>query len=44
MIKKMLDRKKSLWYSEECYIMARYAYLSLDRRARVIINLKKKQG
>ena len=31
-----------LCYSEECYIMARCAFMSFDKKGQVIINLKKK--
>ena len=41
---KMIDRRILLCYSEECYIMARCAFLSFDRKDHVIINFKKKQG
>ena len=41
---KIVDRQISLCYSEECYIMARCAFMSTDKEDHVIINLKKKQG
>ena len=33
-----------LCYSEECYIMARCAFMSFDKKGQVIINLKKNRG
>ena len=42
--KKLVDRQRPLCYSEECYIMARCAFMSFDKKGQVIINLKKKQG
>ena len=38
---KLVDSLFGLCYSEECYIMARYAYLSLNRRDHVVININK---
>lgn len=40
----MIDRRNLLCYSEECYIMARCAFMSFGKKGQVIINLKKKQG
>ena len=42
--KKVIDRRNLLCYSEECYIMARCAFMSFGKKGQVIINLKKKQG
>ncbi len=41
---KNVDTAFLLWYSEECYIMARYAYLSKDEGDHAVINKRKKQG
>ena len=40
----LVDRLTTVCYSEECYIMARYAYLYVNKGDHAVINIKKKQG